>query len=192
MLNQTIFWADLLGGHSTCLRRLAFIGARHAGGPRWMPADEGGACLLTCLLAGNCCPQLTECQKLTHCPQLVDRAMAALHSQTCLCRRLSGGALSVLRFPSCGICFRQSANRRKTASKFCKNPINCGQHESTLQPVLKRLRSLRSGLIRSSAVGSGSQIQEPSYNVPWFAVRGDACFLRSEKSRPDHSVAVFD
>jgi hypothetical protein len=38
------------------------------------------------------------------------------------------------------------------------------QHESTLQPVFKRLQSLRSGLIRSSAVGSGSQIQEPSYN----------------------------
>ena len=35
-------------GHSTCLRRLASIGARHAGGPQWMPVDEGGAgrCLL--------------------------------------------------------------------------------------------------------------------------------------------------
>ena len=43
-----------------------------------MPADEGGACLLTCLLAGHCCQQLTDHHQLVHCPQLVDRAMACL------------------------------------------------------------------------------------------------------------------
>ena len=65
-------------GHSTCLRRLASIGARHAGGPRGMPDDEGGAGRRTCLLAGNCCPPLAELHQLAHCPQLPHQAMACL------------------------------------------------------------------------------------------------------------------
>ena len=156
--------------------RPAFVGWHPLG--LATPGAPDGCRTMKAVLAGGrhvCWPVIAvhhwlNCTSWPTALNCLTRRWPTLQSQTCLCWRLFGGALCVLRLQSCGICFRQSANRRKTASKFCKNPINCGQHESTLQPVLKRLRSLRSGLIRSSAVGSGSQIQEPSYNVLWFAI----------------------
>jgi len=64
MLNQTVFGDDvLLGGHSTCLRRLASIGARHAEGPRWMPAEEGGAGRIVLAQPRNCRSPLPDCHQ---------------------------------------------------------------------------------------------------------------------------------